>query len=82
MSLWRPVADLVRGMRPIRLSVVRGPRYDFGVGETCRAWYLKRAVVSRRRRGVAQLARASVSKTEGRGFESLRPCHTFDQTSP
>ena len=26
-------------------------------------------------RGVAQLARASVSKTEGWGFESLRPCH-------
>ena len=25
-------------------------------------------------RGVAQLARASVSKTEGRGFESLHPC--------
>ena len=25
-------------------------------------------------RGVAQLARASVSKTEGRGFKSLHPC--------
>jgi len=31
-------------------------------------------------RGVAQLARASVSKTEGRGFESLHPCQfIFDQ---
>lgn len=26
-------------------------------------------------RGIAQLARASVSKTEGRGFKSLYPCH-------
>ena len=26
-------------------------------------------------RGVAQLARAAVSKTAGRGFESCRPCH-------
>ena len=25
-------------------------------------------------RGVAQLARAAVSKTAGRGFESCRPC--------
>jgi hypothetical protein len=26
-------------------------------------------------RSVAQLARASVSKTEGRGFETLHSCH-------
>ncbi len=30
----------------------------------------------RRRRGVAQLVRALVSKTKGRGFESPRPCQT------
>ncbi len=29
-------------------------------------------------RGVAQLARASVSKTEGHGFESPRPCQIAD----
>lgn len=27
------------------------------------------------------MARASVSKTEGRGFESLRPCHAFKSES-
>ncbi len=27
-------------------------------------------------RGVAQLARASVSKTEGRGFDSCHPCQS------
>jgi hypothetical protein len=31
--------------------------------------------VRRAHRGVAQLVRASVSKTEGREFESCRPCH-------
>lgn len=32
------------------------------------------AIIMRFYRGVAQLARALVSKTKGRGFESLHPC--------
>ena len=39
---------------------------DFGLLQGHSGWY---------RRGVAQLARAPVSKTGGWGFETLRPCH-------
>ena len=43
-----------------------------GSEEACRIADLK--LRKYRHRGVAQLARASVSKTEGWGFESLHPC--------
>ncbi len=39
-------------------------------------------IISVRRRSVAQLGRASVSKTECRGFESCRSCHYSILTTP
>ena len=44
--------------------------------ESVRPSELPQAAASLGRRGVAQLARASVSKTEGRGFDPCHPCQS------